>query len=897
MSLIFFLACTGAPPADSAVVLLVAPELSHTAPAPVVEGSALEFTVTATDDDGVDTVELFHRVSGSDDWTHEPMIAGKDDTWSASIAGADVVAPGVEYYFKARDAADPSAVAYLPAEATRGPYLVNVIVEGQTFPFVEDFEPADGETSLRDLGWANASLGFRDVDWVLSSARPHGGVSGAFHTRGAEGIDAIDDWLLAPAIDLSAAPNAQVRWWERGANLGSVTHGLYVSTTSRNPDDGQFVAVQEVLPSPADGEWAPSAIYDLSAWAGEPIVYLAWRYQGSNADDWYLDDVAVSPLASSLAISLDQDVLTPGGSGNLNVTLTNVSGVDSTGVQVLVTVPSGAVEVDPSPVDVALVEHAGSVVVPIPVTVPAETATNRYYPATIAVTAADGTWSTEDTVLIGAASIAHIGFEPDAAGTVELVLGVGDTSAPTWSTTVYSAVATDVIALDVDITDQYDLLPPGPGIARWWVRATAENGGQFGDFILDYDGASYPSEFIYPVLPGVGSFIYVPDPPVITLQSSSSSPTVLDPGMTGVTVNAMFRDDGAITAGPVLATLTTSDPDVTITDAGPIDLGQLDTSDRASIVNGFAFDVAPSHTNSADISLDVLLDDGAESWSIPLSFAVPFPVLKVTHITIDDDGGDGLLDANEHADVELQVSNTGGEACVGVVTGVLSTSGTSSVSADVDSSAGSYSTLSAGSSRTARAFDVTTTSGAPGDSLDLVLTLSDSVRTYEATAQITLSEPPWNALDTSDDPIGDASGDFDFTGGTYRVNAGVLQIRLTSATVFDSSRLFVEMWGSSPAGDYDFYNIVLQSGTVYMRGYDSSFGFIKLADPTFSFPDANTLQFDIVIADMGLAFSEIDFGFGANWCGGDDAYCDHYPDGWGYPYTAWSPSLWLNLSW
>ncbi len=898
MSIIFFLSCTAAPPADSGVASLVGPDLAHTAPSAAVESATLDFTVTASDPDGVASVELFHRPSGIDDWVHEPMTEGEGDVWSVSLGGTDVVAPGVEYYFKARDSAEASAVSYLPATATRGPYLVDVVVEGRPFPFSEDFEVDPDESSLRDLAWANASLGFRDVDWTLTSAHEHAGAGAVYHFRGADGIDAIDDWLLSPAIDLSATPDAQVTWFELGVNIAAVDHGLYVSTTSRNPDDGGFVAVAEVLPGAPDGEWAKSAIYDLSAWVGEPTVYLAWRYRGSNADDWYIDDVSVSPLASSLAISLGQSALAPGGGGELTVTVQNTSGVDALDVAVVVTLGTNGVTLAAESVDVGGVGAGASADAVFAATVAVDAADNRYYPVTIDVTAADGAWTVAENVLVGSASMAHIEFEPDATGTVEIVLGVGDEAAPTWSTSVYSAVASTAISLDVDITDQYDLLPPGPGDARWWVRVTAENGGQFGDFTLDFDGTSYPSEFIYPVFPGTASYIYVPDPPVLTLLSATSSPSSIDPGTTGISINANIRNDGALTAGAVLATLTTSHADVTVTDAGPIDLGVLDRSDVGIIASGFAFDVAGTHTDSSAISFDLVLDDGAESWTVPLAFDVPFPVLKVTRITIDDDGGDGLLDPGEHAQIDVQVSNTGDESCVGVVTGVLSLAGSSVASADIDPSVASFSTLSAGSSRTARDVDVTATSGSAGDALDLVLTLSDSVRTYEASVRIALSEPPWNALATRDDPVRDVvSGDFDFTTGYYRVKDDVLQIRLESATAFDASRLFVEMWGSSPAGDYDFYNIVLQSGVVYMRGYDSSFGFLKLADPTFSFPDANTIEFDIAIEDMGLNLPEIDFGFGANWCGGDDAYCDHYPDGWGYPYTAWAPSLWFNLSW
>ena len=37
--------------------------------------------------------------------------------------------------------------------------------------------------------------------------------------------------------------------------------------------------------------------------------------------------------------------------------------------------------------------------------------------------------------------------------------------------------------------------------------------------------------------------------------------------------------------------------------------------------------------------------------------------------------------------------------------------------------------------------------------------------------------------------------------------------------------------------------------------------------------------------------------FAAGWCGPDEYYCDHYPDGWGYPYVGWSPWLFYSIDW
>ena len=47
---------------------------------------------------------------------------------------------------------------------------------------------------------------------------------------------------------------------------------------------------------------------------------------------------------------------------------------------------------------------------------------------------------------------------------------------------------------------------------------------------------------------------------------------------------------------------------------------------------------------------------------------------------------------------------------------------------------------------------------------------------------------------------------------------------------------------------------------------------------------------------MGLAQNTFDIGLASGWCGPPTYYCDHYPDGWGYPYVAFSAGLWYNIS-
>lgn len=312
--------------------------------------------------------------------------------------------------------------------------------------------------------------------------------------------------------------------------------------------------------------------------------------------------------------------------------------------------------------------------------------------------------------------------------------------------------------------------------------------------------------------------------------------------------------------------------------------------------NVFAVDIASTHTDSSDVNAELHVSDGVDAWVLPVSLPVPWAVPKISDVEIDDSGGDGILDPGESAEITLSVTDVGDLSFSGTVKGVLTSEATSTAVSIVDPSSTILGILGTGSTKDGR-FNLTIDPGATaGQKLDLLLTLTDSNRNYEARTTITLGEPPWRSLDPMDDSIGDAlSGwDFDMVGGQYRAYNGYLQLRLTSAAAFDPNTLFIEAWGSSTGATYTYYQIVLQSNIATLRAYDGSF--TDIGTPTFSYPSATEVEIDVPIADMGLAQDKISLGFALGWCGIPD-YCDQYPDYWGYPYTGWSPSLWFDLAW
>jgi len=168
--------------------------------------------------------------------------------------------------------------------------------------------------------------------------------------------------LVSPALDFSAAPSAQVTWQEYGRQTATADHALFVSVGSRDPSDGEYVAVAEALPAPSEGAWGRSAVYDLSAYAGAPTVYLAWRFVGESADDWYIDDVRVEELQPDLVLDTAAAAapLDPGASTTLTVSVANLGLVEATDLTVTVTFPEGGASVAEESVAIASVAAGGS---------------------------------------------------------------------------------------------------------------------------------------------------------------------------------------------------------------------------------------------------------------------------------------------------------------------------------------------------------------------------------------------------------------------------------------------------------------------------------------------------------------------------------------------------------
>jgi hypothetical protein len=846
--------------------------------------------VEASDPEGVLGVTLYWK-SANQGWT--PIYMSPDgSTWSTTLTGEDVVAPAIDYYFKATDAGSPAASSYLPEAADEAPFSVPVTVEGQPLPYTQHFEEI---SSLIELDWHAASQGPRGYGWEITPTTAASGELSVWHPRGNTEIGKLEDWLISPPLDFSTLQQIQVSWYERGTSVDATDHSLYIGIDDSDPTDGSFELVS-LLPAPQEGSWERSGVYDLSAWAGNKAVYLAWFAVSENADDWYLDAVEIGPLGPDISFSMATlpETLNPGDSATLTVELANATSVAADELTISVSFPSGGASVDGSKSLNVAGNGTGSADFALSIDPTAQD--NRYLPVHIEATGAESSWSYDGKLLIGEASIAVIEYQPLLEGALQVSIGVGDPDNPTWEKSLYADNLVGDLFLSEDITDHGDSLPPAAGNNRWYLRVYSEGGGIINEFSLHYDGVEYLAE-IFGINAGAEQILYLPEPPELSLFSSSTQ-SQLAPGSSGVGVSVTVRNTGVATAGDLVATLVSVDPDL-IVNGAPVSLGVLGTNQQASTGYSYTVDISPTHTDSTPVEAELQLSDGVDAWTLPVLLNVPYPNLKITDIVIDDDGGDGILDAGESATLELSVTNVGQLSCNGTVSGVLSLEASSSAVVDVDPDDDTLGTLSSGTTKDGQ-FDLSVdASSSPGDTVNLLLTLNDNDRSYEIQLSLVLGEPPWRSLGSLDDDVGDAIGgyEFDIVNGSYRVINGTLQLRLSSQEPFDPATTFWEAWGISIGGSYSYYQIALQSGIGSLRGYSSSSGFTDLGSAGVSYPDTTTAQLDVDLALLGLSQDSLTIGLGAGWCGEPDYYCDHFPDYWGYPYVGLYTGDWFDLEW
>ena len=235
----------------------------------------------------------------------------------------------------------------LPAFALAGVGTDDVNVETNVDLLFQSFETLP----FPPAGWLKIHEGV-SWSWARTSTASHDGGYSAYVRDGSAG-SAQDEYLVTQALDFSYHIAPILGWYEEEQNwvANGGTHYIMVSTTSQS-DPNAFEVVAEMTPAnhTVPGFSGSMVEVDLSAYAGESTVYVAFRYVGDDNDYWWVDSVKVFELVGAGGdvtptyvgpndISYDDgDVLTP------TATVYN-NGTDSATFDVTMQVIESGVEV------------------------------------------------------------------------------------------------------------------------------------------------------------------------------------------------------------------------------------------------------------------------------------------------------------------------------------------------------------------------------------------------------------------------------------------------------------------------------------------------------------------------------------------------------------------------
>lgn len=152
-------------------------------------------------------------------------------------------------------------------------------------------------TTFPPTGWQVFDMDGVSPNWARTTLYKHTGSAGAWHLYSNPGEDQ-DGWLVSPAITLTGGELFSF-WEQTRYPTWYMYHGLWISEGSSNPADGDYVELAE-FDNPTTA-WAQHTV-PLGAYSGK-TVYLAFRYQGDDADAWVVDDIALTSVPTGKPIS------------------------------------------------------------------------------------------------------------------------------------------------------------------------------------------------------------------------------------------------------------------------------------------------------------------------------------------------------------------------------------------------------------------------------------------------------------------------------------------------------------------------------------------------------------------------------------------------------------------
>jgi len=238
-------------------------------------------------------LELNNVVITTETFTESiPSFGQSEYTFTATI---DLSADG-DYVIKVTVMAENDQV---PDNNSKTIMVTNIVCRTvSTNNVTEGFE----DETFPPLCWLNFHISGignwrRTIDFM--GEEPHTGLGAAIHTSFFMGTD--ESWLVTPTISLAGSSNAMLRFYTKiggsGANPGS---DILISTSSNDPSAEGYVIVKQLTEEEQTEEWQEVSI-SLDDYLGEDI-FIAFRYIGTAAKQWYIDDITIENVVGINAI-------------------------------------------------------------------------------------------------------------------------------------------------------------------------------------------------------------------------------------------------------------------------------------------------------------------------------------------------------------------------------------------------------------------------------------------------------------------------------------------------------------------------------------------------------------------------------------------------------------------
>ena len=126
-----------------------------------------------------------------------------------------------------------------------------------------------------------------------------------------------------------------------------------------------------------------------------------------------------------------------------------------------------------------------------------------------------------------------------------------------------------------------------------------------------------------------------------------------------ITLGLTLKNVGNATASNVMATVASTNPLVTITDASET-YGDI-AADAMATLEAFTFTVNDVIPDGEAVTFNVTLTDGVATWQVPLVVTLQAPVLNATTHTVADGGGNGngIAEPGETISIAIVTENNG----------------------------------------------------------------------------------------------------------------------------------------------------------------------------------------------------------------------------------------------